>query len=334
MPAQFVSLRCYDNTMLRQRLIFGSLMFAALGAVLHLDNLLDRFGRQAASVSDPLPWPGAGVPGLLMMVVFALLIALAARELCAVFRAKGVDSGTATIMLSALAGFFAMVAMDFGGDAPLHSAALASLLAFVFVAALIAHSFRRQRVDGAIASAAAALFSLVYLGLLPGFYLAIRSAHSAWVVAAIIVITKCADSGAYFTGRLIGRHRLIPWLSPGKTWEGLAGALVAAALCATLFAWLFNTCGGAGVWAQHDGSTHRLWVERPYRYGAVMFGGAVLGLAGHLGDLIASLLKRDAGIKDSGSTIPGFGGLLDVFDSPVVAAPVAYWLMVLAGRMD
>lgn len=309
-------------------------MCAALGGVLYLDSLLDQFGRGVAPASDPMAWPGSILPGLLMTFIFAVLIVLAARELCTVFRSKGIDSGQATIGLSALAGFIAMFALRFGRDARTAPAVLATLVAFVFIAALIAHSVRRQRVEGAIGAAAAAMFSLVYLGLLPGFYLGIRSAHSAWVVAAIIAITKCGDSGAYFTGRLIGRHRLIPWLSPGKTWEGLAGALVAAALSAALFAWLLNTYGGAGVWGQPDGSDHRQWVEQPYRYGVAMLGGAVLGLAGHLGDLMVSLFKRDAGIKDSGSTIPGFGGMLDVLDSPIAAAPIAYWLMVLAGRMD
>ena len=319
--------------MLRHRLIFGTLMFAALGAVLHVDNLLDRVVREAAAAPDAAAWPAMVVPGLLMMLVFALLIVLAARELCDIFRTKGIESGHTTIAASALGGFLAMVGLRFGRDGHMAAAALATVAALAFVAALIGHSFRRQRVEGAIAAAATALFALVYLGLLPGFYLGIRSAHSAWVVAGIIVITKCGDSGAYFTGRLIGRHRLIPWLSPGKTWEGLAGALVASALCALLFAWLFNTCGGAGVWEQYDHGQRR-WVERPYRYGAAMFCGAVLALAGHLGDLLVSLLKRDARIKDSGATIPGFGGMLDVLDSPIVAGPAAYWLMVLAGRMD
>ena len=78
MPSRFASLRCYDNTVLGQRLIFGTLMFAALAAVLHLDNLLERLGRQGVSATDPSAWPGTVAPGLLMMLVFSLLIVPAA----------------------------------------------------------------------------------------------------------------------------------------------------------------------------------------------------------------------------------------------------------------
>ncbi|MFW6032287.1 MAG: phosphatidate cytidylyltransferase, partial [Phycisphaeraceae bacterium] len=172
--------------------------------------------------------------------------------------------------------------------------------------------------EGSVAVASVSLFALIYLGTLPGFYLAIRHDHSAWVVAALIVITKSCDVGAYFTGRAIGRHKLVPWLSPGKTWEGLGGGVLLSALLAAVLAWVGNT------WFSGPDATVRAY---PLWFAAVA--GLALGLAGQFGDLTASLFKRDAGVKDSGRSIPGFGGLLDVVDSPLVVAPLAYWLLRL-----
>ncbi|MCC7407600.1 MAG: phosphatidate cytidylyltransferase, partial [Phycisphaeraceae bacterium] len=153
-----------------------------------------------------------------------------------------------------------------------------------------------------------------------------RRWHDAEVVAAIILITKACDVGAYFTGRFLGRHKLIPWLSPGKTWEGLLGGVALSALVALLLAWLLNDLGLAGHWQPNP----RQFVPQPYPLWLVPIAGAILGLVGQFGDLTASLFKRDAGFKDSGSSVPGFGGLLDVIDSPLIVAPVAYWLLRLA----
>ena len=162
--------------------------------------------------------------------------------------------------------------------------------------------------------------------------MSLRLTHSTWVIAGIIVITKFGDCGAYFTGRLIGRHKLIPWLSPNKTWEGLGGAVVVAMLTAVLVAWGLNEAERAGPW-QVDGDTHTpCGVRFQYPLMAAVVAGAVLGLVGHVGDLVASLLKRDAGVKDFGNIVPGFGGLIDLFDSPIVVAPVAYWMLHLAAR--
>ena len=126
-------------------------------------------------------------------------------------------------------------------------------------------------------------------------------------VVAILLCVKFTDIGAYFTGKSLGRHKLIYWLSPGKTWEGLAGGLVFAAAV------------GAGCAAFLDEMT---WWQ------GLIFG-PIVGFVGQCGDLLESLMKRDADVKDSGSVIPGFGGVLDVIDSPLVAAPVAYLMFSL-----
>jgi phosphatidate cytidylyltransferase len=119
------------------------------------------------------------------------------------------------------------------------------------------------------------------------------------------------DTGAYFTGRAIGRHKLIVWLSPGKTWEGLIGGVITSSLVGLLFAWLSQRFLSPGD-------------HVPLHLGAIW--GCIFGLVGQFGDLMKSLLKRGAGIKDSSSLLPGLGGVLDVLDSPLMVAPVAYWL--------
>ena len=138
---------------------------------------------------------------------------------------------------------------------------------------------------------------------------------SAWWIVGVILITKSCDTGAYFTGRAIGRHKMIPWLSPGKTWEGLAGGVVLAVIVAAAMA--------AASRAFLDEADHV-----PTWLGIVC--GAVFALVGQCGDLTMSLFKRGAGIKDSSNVLPGLGGVLDVIDSPLMVAPVAFWVLELA----
>ncbi len=109
----------------------------------------------------------------------------------------------------------------------------------------------------------------------------------------------------------MGRHKLIPWLSPGKTWEGLFfGLLTAGAM-------------GAVCTRYIDPPHYNL----PWWKGVIF--GAIIGGIGQLGDLLESLMKRDAEVKDSGRLVPGFGGILDIIDSPLLAAPFAYLLFSL-----
>ena len=123
----------------------------------------------------------------------------------------------------------------------------------------------------------------------------------------ILLCVKMTDIGAFFTGRAIGKHKLIPWLSPGKTWEGLAGGLVLSGIVGACFAPSI--------------------VDLEWYKGALF--GILIGGIGQLGDLLESMMKRDADVKDSGDLIPGFGGMLDVIDSPLLAAPFAYLLFSL-----
>ena len=119
------------------------------------------------------------------------------------------------------------------------------------------------------------------------------------LVLFLLLLVVAADVGAYFGGRQFGRHKLAPRVSPGKTWEGVYGGLVAAAV---------------------DGSRRRVLVQA--QRGAVSGVCAIVVLASIVGDLTESLFKRHAGLKDSGSLLPGHGGVLDRVDSVTAAAPV------------
>jgi len=186
-------------------------------------------------------------------------------------------------------------------------AVVSTAASVVLVSALLFYA-RNRTFEGSVALAGGTLLSFVYLGLMFGFFLAIRREHSAWSLLWIFAVTKACDIGAYFTGKSIGRHKLIPWLSPGKTWEGLAGGVVLAVLAAAGGAALLRRFDGAGPTAS-----------------AACVAGVMFALFGQAGDLMESLFKRDAGKKDASAVLPGFGGILDVMDSPLLVAPVAYW---------
>jgi len=152
------------------------------------------------------------------------------------------------------------------------------------------------------ANCAANCLSVLYLGVLSGFVLGVRIDFGLWPLLMFVFVVKFSDIGAYTFGRIFGKHRFSPRISPGKTWEGLAGAVATAIVVAVLFAAGFNIM----VWQA-----------------AVIFG-LCFAVIGQLGDLAESMLKRDAEQKDSSSTVPGFGGILDIIDSPLAAAPFAY----------
>lgn len=287
--------------MLYKRLIFGFTLIAALVGAVWLDSFFE--GRKWLIGDGTIP------PGVVAGVGLLLLSALASSELSAIYRAKGIASSR---RLTVTAGWLGLAVCGLvpSNAAGIEAVAIAGAAAIaVLVGALVFYA-RNEKPEGVIAATGTALLAFVYLGMAFGFVLLLRREHPAWVLLWVLVVTKSCDIGAYFTGRLIGRTKLIPWLSPGKTWEGLAGGVVLSAIVGAVGAWLLGAAVPPGAIA-----------------GAGI--GVVLGVVGQFGDLLASLLKRDAGIKDSGQAVPGFGGWLDVLDSPLLAMPAAYWMLKL-----
>lgn len=136
-----------------------------------------------------------------------------------------------------------------------------------------------------------------------------------FVVASVIICVKSGDTMAYTFGRLFGKRKMVPWLSPGKTWAGGFGAMVGSGLGG----WAWLTFGG------------KLFDAGPQviSFNSVIAYSLMLGVVGLVGDLCESLIKRDAEKKDSAQLMPGFGGLLDLLDSPLFAAPfaLAWWAL-------
>jgi phosphatidate cytidylyltransferase len=188
---------------------------------------------------------------------------------------------------------------------------IAGAFAAVVLAAFLCEMAVFREPGQAVTRIAMTLFIAAYLGLLPSFFAQLRwlgPTRATPALALAMFVPKFCDVGAYFTGRLLGRHRATPVLSPKKTWEGFAGGLVVSVATALVIHAVAPVFRGDD-WA---------WVS------AAAFG-LVVGLVGIAGDLAESLLKRDCERKDASQVVPGFGGVLDVVDSIIFAAPVVYW---------
>ncbi len=272
-------------------------MIAAVAGLLYLDHWLEDSGA----------WSVRGLP---LAVVFLPLIALAFIELGRMAAATGV----LVLIRSGLFGSMAVATLPFwwqfaaGGQArPLRGFPPALVVLSLMVMLVFGEQMLRYRTSDAFRRIACTLLGIVYLGVGGAIILWMRVSLGVGVLVMFLAAVKFTDIGAYFTGSAIGRHKMIPWLSPGKSWEGLAGGIATGALAAV-----------AVVWAPL-GIDLALWKAGVF--------GAVVGAAGQFADLCESLLKRSVSVKDAGAVVPQFGGVLDILDSPLLAAPVAIILL-------
>ncbi len=169
-----------------------------------------------------------------------------------------------------------------------------------------------------MATIAGTVLALSYVGLLGSFLIQMRwldgPYHGLIPLVYLFVAAKGADTGAYTFGRLAGRHKLWPRLSPNKTIEGAVGGLV------------FAVAGTLAITA----AIHALPHVPVFSWGVSVLFGLIVGAAAQLGDLMESMIKRDCAQKDASAVLPGFGGVLDVLDSLLFAGPVAFgfWMSV------
>jgi len=284
----------------------------------------------------------AGAAGLWLGPLLLVFVVLATQELLRLYAAVGLKPVAAVVYLGTLLvaaspwvdlwrsgnGRLTSGGLDpTGATCAWDSAApaygtLAALVLFL-LAAFVAEMARYEKPGGVTARLGAYLLAVCYLGLPLSFAVRLRLGWGVGALASLVIVVKMADTGAYVFGRSFGRRKMTPRLSPNKTWEGALGALLfAVAGSWASFAWVvpYTTPGcpaGPSV---------------PPILGWSLYGVA-LAVAGMLGDLAESLLKRDAALKDSSSWIPGLGGVLDMLDSILFAAPVALlgWGLGLAG---
>ncbi|MDP7029879.1 MAG: phosphatidate cytidylyltransferase [Phycisphaerales bacterium] len=285
--------------MLSKRLVTGPVLVAVLLLVVWLDEQTGGLTLSGAA----LP------PGLPLLIICLVASVFAGLELSRVAAASG---RRAAPVLTIVGSGSLLVAMWTGGAAGEAGWAVLVTLGLWF-ASMVVHA-QGKRTEGVLADAAVTTGTALYVGIGLGFYLLLREDLSAWWIAAIVLITKSCDIGAYFTGCSIGRHKLIPWLSPGKTVEGLIGGCITAILVSVAASHVLADAGFAAI---------------GWPLAAVL--GLVLAVAGQGGDLTMSLLKRGCGAKDSASTLPGMGGVMDVLDSILLAGPVAWLVLTLAG---
>jgi phosphatidate cytidylyltransferase len=302
--------------MLRWRLPLGILIVAVLLAICWLDYWLDRVTQ---------------VPGIALFPVLVVFVVLAVREVLYLAAAGGVRPVQWVVYLGSLlvvtSSWISPLCYRFAYDveekfdttpSDWTLFALAAGLMLVFVVEMR----RYERPGGATVNVAAAVFAMVYVGLLMSFLVQLRLIWGLGALVSPLVVVKMGDTGAYTVGRLIGRSKMAPGLSPRKTIEGAVGALVFACLGAwATFRWLPTF--DALQWLLPTGLGDSAEAAAAPRLGWVLFG-LLVGVAGILGDLAESLIKRDVELKDSGDLVPGFGGVLDMLDSALLAAPVAY----------
>ena len=179
----------------------------------------------------------------------------------------------------------------------------------MFVLGLCVRQFVSKSNTAGILAISTTLFGLMYVPWLVNFIQKINfypGVEGRFYVLYFILVTKFSDLGAYVTGSLIGKHKMIPRISPGKTWEGFGGAIVISTLISLGFAHLMKS---------------HLPALTPVH--AIILG-IILSSTAVVGDLIESIFKREAGVKDSGKLFPGIGGILDLMDSLLFNAPIMY----------
>lgn len=261
--------------------------------------------------------PDAGVPFAL-----AALAAIMSLEFYQMMSAAGVSNfncyGTAGNVLLVFVTWFAGIR---GGCA---EGSWDSLVLFLITIGIFLRQFPQKENPHPLRTIGGTLFGVLYIGLLWNFLTKLLLFHRPEIVTGIympgrwlllygVIAAKATDVGAYLIGCTFGRHKLIPRISPGKSWEGVFGGILVGTLA-----------GVALVWGLRD--TFTAFGLTPLR--AIPLG-IVLSICAVVGDLTESLFKRAANVKDSGGVIPGMGGLLDVLDSLLFTFPAIYLFLRL-----
>jgi phosphatidate cytidylyltransferase len=266
-----------------------------------------RFARElTALVAAPIAiWIVLTDTPYVFDVTIALVAILALHEFLSLGRAKGYDLPIylcIAIMLVIMAAFILQeLSVEFG----------------MFTALLVipaSYVFSRKPLQDSLPSSAIAVLATTYVGMLGGSLIRLRGDFpvGAKLIFFLLLVVWMGDSGAYYVGKSLGKHKLSPRISPKKTVEGLAGGIVTSIIFAVVIHFTF-------------------FKEMPLVHAIIA--GVILSFAGVIGDLAESMWKRSADVKDSGTLIPGHGGFLDRFDSIFFTAPIlyCYWTLIVHG---
>jgi phosphatidate cytidylyltransferase len=264
-----------------------------------------------------------------LALIAALVALLATQELLKISQAYKVSPlHWPTYIFVGL--FFLFLAVNLGHDTPLQSTSVFAGSA-AFVAAIAPFVFlviamRRADLSTGFPAAMASAFAFAYIALPLGCLVQIREQVSgAFLLLYLLLLVWAGDIFAYFVGRSLGRHLLSPRISPRKTWEGALASMIASVGVGMLlyhYALPISTALlNARLIEKKDGL---LALEKAPLWPIILLS-AALNIAAQLGDLVESLIKRGAGIKDSGTLLPGHGGMLDRIDALLFAAPLLWY---------
>ena len=270
-------------------------------------------------------------PVPVLAVVAAIVALLAIHEFLKLTESYGVQPlRLPTYLFTGL--FFLVLAVSTATEAPV----LATgnfLVVLAFAAAIAPFLFltiamRRKELSSGYPAAAAAAFAFTYIGLPMGMLVQLRQQWAgAFYLLYLLLVVWAGDIFAYFVGKSMGRHLMSPRISPKKTWEGAAASVAASVGVGWLLVHNALPISSAllrvGLIERRDGL---FGLEQP-AMGPIVFLTIVVNIAAQLGDLVESLIKRGAGVKDSGAILPGHGGMFDRIDALLFAAPVLWFYM-------
>ncbi|MEP7076787.1 MAG: phosphatidate cytidylyltransferase [Acidobacteriota bacterium] len=257
-----------------------------------------------ASIVLPIYFP---VAVWLFVIIAAFGLAAGMFEFYSLTKTLGLKADAAMGYMGSVLLFFFFV-VDAPAKAP--DFLLASL-ALIVIGTLIAQTFRFQKdFSKMLTGVGVTLLGVFYVAFLGGFLVATRTGFenhpnlSTHLLGFFFLVIFGSDAGAYFAGKALGQHKLVPAISPGKTVEGLIGGIAAAAAFAAV-------------------STFWFFPELPYQFSIPL--AVVMAIVGVFGDLAESAMKRGSGAKDAATILPGHGGLLDRLDSLLFNAPILYY---------
>jgi phosphatidate cytidylyltransferase len=266
-----------------------------------------------------------------LAVVAALVALLTIYEFFKLTESYGVEPMTLpTYLFTAL--FFMALGVSTSGETPLLSTGK-FLITLAFAAAVapfifLTRAMRGENLSTGYPASAASVFAFTYIALPMGMLVQIRQQWAgAFYLLYLLFVVWAGDIFAYFVGKSIGRHLMAPRISPKKTWEGTAASIVAGiAVGWLMFHYSLPISSTLLRWGLIERRDGLFGLEQPAMAPVILLT-IVLNVAAQLGDLVESLIKRGAGVKDSGAILPGHGGMLDRIDALLFAAPVLWFYM-------
>jgi phosphatidate cytidylyltransferase len=267
-------------------------------------------------------WAVFRAPPWLFLTIILLVALLSIREFLKIAEAHGFEPSWAAAFIVCTLCFLGL--RDLGWPAPAYPLLVAALL--IFAGPLfLALGTRAADLAKSLPSAAVSLLALAYIAFPLAFLVLVREQPwGKFLLFYLLLVVWAGDTFAYYAGRAFGRHKLAPRISPGKTWEGTVASLVGSAIVGTLlFAFAQDIAGflfRIHLLRPEDGIPNPATLSPPIWNAALLT--IAINIAAQVGDLAESAIKRGANLKDSGSILPGHGGMLDRIDALLFAAPV------------